>query len=172
MLTNHKTKSSFRYAHLLAIIFASFFAFLILFLPAQGVHAQTSPVIPAPASSETSSRGRQAGIQESSLASIVSSLQSILLSLKQLITASYHKLPSVSPTTQLAQISGTDSGLVAHYTFDEGSGTTAGDSSGNGNTGTLTPTTGGPTWTSGKVGNGTLQFDGVYRWSLDGIVSF
>ena len=40
----------------------------------------------------------------------------------------------------------------------------AGDSSGNGNTGTLTPTTGGPTWTSGtdaKVGSGALQFDGV-----------
>jgi len=48
---------------------------------------------------------------------------------------------------------------VAHYTFDEGSGTTAGDSSGNNNTGTLTN---GPTWTTdSKVGGGALQFDGV-----------
>ena len=111
------------------------------------------------------------------MASVLSSLQSILLSLKQLITASYHKLPSVSPTTQLAQISGAGSptpgglgqaGLVAHYTFDEGSGTTAVDSSWS-NTGTLQN---GTTWTSGKVGNGTLQLDGVYRWNLDRIVSF
>ncbi len=49
-----------------------------------------------------------------------------------------------------------DSGLVGYWKFDEGSGTTAGDSSGNGNTGTLTN---GPTWTTGKVGSGALSFD-------------
>jgi len=48
-------------------------------------------------------------------------------------------------------------GLVGHWTFDEGSGTTAGDSSGNGNTGTLTN---GPTWTAGQIGQ-ALSFDGV-----------
>src|SRR6185503_7105107 len=51
------------------------------------------------------------------------------------------------------------SGLVGYWGFDEGSGTTAADGSGNGNTGTLTN---GPTWqTSGscKV-NGCLNFDG------------
>src|SRR5690606_18753071 len=50
-------------------------------------------------------------------------------------------------------------GLVGYWTFDEGSGTTANDSSGNNNTGTLTN---GPTWQSGtscKVG-GCLSFDG------------
>jgi len=46
---------------------------------------------------------------------------------------------------------------VASWSFDEGSGTTAYDSSGNGNNGTLVN---GPTWTTGKVG-GALNFDGV-----------
>ena len=48
-------------------------------------------------------------------------------------------------------------GLVAAYSFDEGSGTTVFDASGNGNNGTI----GGATWTtSGKYGN-ALVFDGV-----------
>jgi len=46
-------------------------------------------------------------------------------------------------------------GLVGYWKFDEGGGTTAGDSSGSGNNGTLIN---GPTWTSGKVGGG-LSFD-------------
>src|SRR5262249_19564015 len=41
------------------------------------------------------------------------------------------------------------SGLVAYWKFDEGSGTTAADSSGNGNTGTLIN---GPLWSAGRVG--------------------
>src|SRR3989344_4592144 len=72
----------------------------------------------------------------------------------------WKSLSSISPRSQLAQVSGAGSGLVAYYTFDEGSGTTAGDSAGT-NTGTLT---GGPTWTSGtdvKVGTGAMSFDGV-----------
>jgi hypothetical protein len=48
-------------------------------------------------------------------------------------------------------------GLVGWWKFDEGSGTVAYDSSGNGNNGNLTN---GPTWTDGKVG-GALSFDGV-----------
>lgn len=46
---------------------------------------------------------------------------------------------------------------IAHYAFEEGSGTVAGDSSGNGNNGIIN---GGATWTTGKVGGG-LGFDGV-----------
>jgi hypothetical protein len=49
-----------------------------------------------------------------------------------------------------------DAGLVAHWAFEEGSGTTASDSSGNNNHGTLVN---GPTWTAGKIG-GALNFDG------------
>jgi len=49
------------------------------------------------------------------------------------------------------------SGLVAYWKFDEGTGTTAADSSGNGNTGTLAN---GPVWTSGIAGN-ALYFDGI-----------
>ncbi|MBN1363155.1 MAG: discoidin domain-containing protein [Sedimentisphaerales bacterium] len=50
-----------------------------------------------------------------------------------------------------------DANLVAHYTFDEGSGTTVGDSSGNGNHGT---TQGSPAWVAaGKIG-GAMEFSG------------
>jgi hypothetical protein len=48
-------------------------------------------------------------------------------------------------------------GLVGYWNFDEGSGTTAADSSGNNNTGTLTN---GPSWTTGKIGQ-ALNFDNV-----------
>jgi prepilin-type N-terminal cleavage/methylation domain-containing protein len=54
-------------------------------------------------------------------------------------------------------------GLVGWWTFDEGSGSAAADSSGNGNAGSLTCTGGGcanPTWTTGKVGN-ALSFTGT-----------
>ena len=48
-------------------------------------------------------------------------------------------------------------GLVAHWRLDEGTGTTAGDASGNGNTGTLQ---GGAKWTEGKL-DGGVYLDGV-----------
>jgi YD repeat-containing protein len=48
--------------------------------------------------------------------------------------------------------------LVGHWAFDEGSGTVAADSSGNGNNATLLN---GPTWTQGRVGAGAVSFDGV-----------
>ena len=47
--------------------------------------------------------------------------------------------------------------LIAYWRFDEASGTTVTDSSGNSNTGTLVN---GGTWTTGKVRNG-LRFDGT-----------
>lgn len=47
-------------------------------------------------------------------------------------------------------------GLVAAWSFDEGTNNTAGDSSGGGHTGTLN----GPVWTAGRYGE-ALQFDGV-----------
>ena len=51
-------------------------------------------------------------------------------------------------------------GLVAAYSFNEGTGTTVADASGTGNTGTIS----GATWTaSGKFG-GALSFDGVDDW--------
>src|SRR3989344_426852 len=54
------------------------------------------------------------------------------------------------------------SGLVGYWNFDEPSSgstpTTAADSSGNGNNGTLTN---GPTWTTGQVGAGAVVFEGV-----------
>ena len=50
----------------------------------------------------------------------------------------------------------TKTGLVGHWTFNEGTGTRANDSSGLGNTGTLV---GSPTWTTGKLGK-ALSFNG------------
>ena len=46
------------------------------------------------------------------------------------------------------------SGLVAAYSFDEGSGTTVADASGTGNTGTIS----GATWISSGQYNGALSF--------------
>ena len=54
------------------------------------------------------------------------------------------------------QSSGTPSGLVAAWNFNEGTGTTVADASGNNNTGTLA----GPTWVQGRYGN-ALNFNGV-----------
>jgi hypothetical protein len=51
-------------------------------------------------------------------------------------------------------------GLVTYWKFDEGTGTIAGDSSGNGNTGTLVN---GPAWTAGKLGQ-ALLFDGLTNY--------
>ena len=50
--------------------------------------------------------------------------------------------------------------LVAHYTFDEGAGATVGDSSGNGNNGTVV---GVPQWVSGKIG-GAMLFSGFENY--------
>jgi hypothetical protein len=63
-------------------------------------------------------------------------------------------LPSLIQPTHAAAPT---SGLVGHWGFNEGSGTTASDSTGNENTGTLTN---GPTWNTGKVGQ-ALIFDGT-----------
>jgi len=62
---------------------------------------------------------------------------------------------SISPHNQLAQVPSLDNGLVAHYTFDDG---TATDSSGNNNNGTLQN---GPTPVAGNVGSGAMGFDGI-----------
>jgi hypothetical protein len=48
-------------------------------------------------------------------------------------------------------------GLLAHWAFDDGSGVTAQDNSGNGHTGTLL---GDPKWVTGVIGSGALSLDG------------
>ena len=50
-----------------------------------------------------------------------------------------------------------DAGLLGWWKFDEGSGTIASDSSGNGNNGTLMN---GPQWVAGNI-SGALHFDGI-----------
>jgi len=63
----------------------------------------------------------------------------------------------VALVTPKAAISDIATGLVGYWKFDDGSGTTAVDSSGSGNNGTLVN---GPVWTTGQL-NGALNFDGV-----------
>ncbi len=55
-----------------------------------------------------------------------------------------------------------DVGLIAHWSFNEGFGFTANDSSGNGNTGTLVN---GPAWVDGKLGK-ALDFSGSNDYVL------
>ncbi len=62
---------------------------------------------------------------------------------------------NVSATPIAISVANGASGLVAAYGFEEGSGTTLNDLSGNGNTGTAT----GATWTTGEFGN-ALSFNG------------
>ena len=65
--------------------------------------------------------------------------------------------PSVSTDFTFTTLAGLDTGLIAHLSMDEGTGTTAADSSGSGNPGTLT---GGATWTAGTSGQG-VALDGA-----------
>ena len=65
-------------------------------------------------------------------------------------------LVSAFTLTLLTRPGSSTDNLVGYWTFDEGSGTTAADSSGNGNTGTLYNS---PTWVNGKRGK-ALSFDG------------
>ena len=62
------------------------------------------------------------------------------------------------PKSQVAEVAiiNPHPGLVGWWRFDEGTGTTAGDSSGNGNIGTIS----GASWVDGKFGK-ALSFDGT-----------
>jgi fibronectin type 3 domain-containing protein len=51
-------------------------------------------------------------------------------------------------------------GLVAAYSFDDGSGTTVGDVTGKGHTGTIS----GATWSAAGKNGGALSFDGTNDW--------
>lgn len=76
-----------------------------------------------------------------------------------LFLLSDHGVPSVAKFVKVLPGSpapADPTGLVAQYSFNEGTGTTAGDSSGRGNAGTLS----GPAWAAGKTGGG-LSFDGT-----------
>ena len=76
---------------------------------------------------------------------------------------------SISGSTTLT-VTTLPSGLVGHWTFDDGSGTTAVDSSGNGYNATLVN---GVSWVTGKVGdaisaNGTNQYASIPAINLSG----
>lgn len=70
----------------------------------------------------------------------------------------------ISGRSNIAAISGAGSGLVGYWTFDEGSGASAADTSGNGNNGTLVNA---PTWGTGRIG-GALALNGTSQYVLVG----
>jgi len=57
----------------------------------------------------------------------------------------------------LGLVGNASAGLLGHWELDDGSGTTAQDSSGNGHAGALL---GDPQWVAGVIGSGALSFDG------------
>lgn len=61
-----------------------------------------------------------------------------------------------SPVLVLILVGSASADLVAHWEFNEGSGSVARDKSGNGHDGTINGT---PRWVRGKIG-GALEFDG------------
>ena len=73
------------------------------------------------------------------------------------------------------QPSQTSGDLLAHWKFDDGSGTTVFDASGNGNTGVLVDADSDTIWVTGLI-DGAVRFDGVddytaasvILWSLGG----
>lgn len=69
----------------------------------------------------------------------------------------YHKTTSTTATSQTSAVTLASSDMAGYWKFDEGAGTSALDSSGNNNAGTLVN---GPVWTGGKKGN-ALSFDGL-----------
>ena len=64
---------------------------------------------------------------------------------------------AIGLSVSLASGADIETGLVGHWAFDDGSGTTALDSTGNSN-GTLW---GDPQWVTGKIGDWALEFDAV-----------
>ena len=59
-------------------------------------------------------------------------------------------------------LAGASATPIGHWTFDEGSGTTAADSSGNGHDGTLIN---GPLWTTGRIGRPCPSTEWTIAWT-------
>ena len=87
---------------------------------------------------------------------------SITLALCAIIAVSSIMILQTSQTTQAALVN-PHPGLVGWWRFDEGTGTVAGDSSGNGNNGTISGTVSGTSWVAGQYGQ-AFNFDGVTNY--------
>ncbi len=70
----------------------------------------------------------------------------------------------------IGHVSNLTGGLVGWWKLDDGAGTSAGDSSGNGNTGTLTGSPL-PAWTTSGMNNGALNFAGGATTNYVGVPS-
>jgi hypothetical protein len=80
--------------------------------------------------------------------------------MKKILAMIIISLLCLSIFSMLAPKANASNSLVGYWKFDEGSGSIAHDSSGNGNDGTLMN---GPQWVDGKVGK-ALHFNGVDSW--------
>ncbi len=78
-------------------------------------------------------------------------------------SASNQTIQAASSLYNLQVEDPTETGLVGYWKFDEGQGTTAADSSGNGNTGTLTNA---PKWSTTVTS--TITYDNPYSLDFDG----
>ena len=92
--------------------------------------------------------------------------------LKRAITILPRQQTSTPGIYKFAQpyFTGAPTGLFAYWKFDDGSGSSAADASGNGHTGTLVNMNTGTAWIAGKV-NGALRFDGTNDYVRIGNVS-
>jgi Concanavalin A-like lectin/glucanases superfamily/Domain of unknown function (DUF1929)/Bacterial Ig domain len=135
--------------------------------PADGATVSGNVGVSADASDDTGVAGVQFRLGDADLGSEDTSAPYQVTWDSRTVPAGTHTLTAVARdaagnTTTSAPRSVTvdnssSGGPVAAYGFDENSGTVAGDSSGNGNAGTLE---GGATWTTGWFGR-ALQFDGA-----------
>jgi hypothetical protein len=78
------------------------------------------------------------------------------------VTISATNAGGTGTATLVLTINSSSNGLVLYWKLDETSGSTASDSSGNGNSGTLLS---GATWTTGKV-NGGLSLNGASQYAI------
>lgn len=83
---------------------------------------------------------------------MLQTLQKIITTLTGIVLALQASIAALPPETQLAQATAPTNGLVGYWNFDEGSGTVANDTSGNGNNGTIN----GATWVAGPSSRAKL----------------
>jgi hypothetical protein len=114
-------------------------------LSSSGSAVAVPAAVTVPANSTTASfTAAAASVTTQQTVSVTAAAGSVSKSLSLTVT------PPTPPNSSI------NSGLAGYWRFDEGSGSTTIDSSGNGNTGTLM---GGPAWTTG-ISGGALQFNG------------
>ncbi|HEY6272836.1 MAG TPA: Ig-like domain-containing protein [Terriglobales bacterium] len=167
-----------------AILFALLSAWVLAAAPAQAQTLVSIAVTPASASvasgmtqqftatgtySDSSTQNLTSSVTWSSTSTAVASINNVGLVTGLAVGSTTIEAVSGSISGSAA-LTVTASGLVGYWTFNDGSGTTAVDSSGNGNTATLVN---GVSWVTGKIGdavsaNGVNQYASIPTINLSG----